>query len=122
MSVPAAAQGEVWDARLDPVEGHEQAGRRPCLVISVDAVGRGPSELAIVVPVSRSNYIPTLNVEIEPPEGGLKDTSYAMPYQVRSISRTRLAKRRGAVTDETLTKVVRFVNLLIKAPAIHRPS
>lgn len=116
MSVPAAAQGEVWDAQLDPVEGHEQAGRRPCLVISVDAFGQGPAELAIVVPISRSNYNKALDVQIQPPEGGLVDTSYAMPYQVRTISRTRLAKRRGAVTDATLSKVISFVKLLVHTP------
>lgn len=116
MAVPDAGQGEVWDAELNPVQGHEQAGRRPCLVISVDGLGRGRSELAIVVPISRSNYNPTLDVKIEPPAGGLTGTSYAMPYQVRTISRTRLAKLSGDVTDETLTRVIRFVNLLIKAP------
>jgi mRNA interferase MazF len=116
LTVPTAAQGDVWDARLDPVEGHEQAGRRPCLVVSVDALGRGPAELAIVVPISRSNYNKTLDVGIEPPEGGLTDTSYAMPYHVRAISRSRLETRRGAVTDETLRKVIRFVNLLTTPP------
>jgi mRNA interferase MazF len=116
LSVPAAGQGEVWDADLDPVEGHEQAGSRPCLIISVDQVGKGPGELAIVVPVSRLNFIPSLNVEITPPEGGLTDVSYAMPYQVRTISRSRLTRRRGWVQDATLTDVIRRVRILIKEP------
>lgn len=117
MSVPAAGQGEVWDVDLDPIEGHEQAGRRPCLVVSVDAIGKGASDLAIVVPITRSNHVPSLNVEIGPPEGGLTEVSYAMPYQVRTISRTRLKHKRGWVNDETLTKVIRLVNLLIRPPA-----
>lgn len=116
MSVPAAGQGEIWDAVLDPVEGHEQAGRRPCLVISVDQVGHGPGDLAIVVPIIRSNDIPSLDVEIVPPEGGLRTTSYAMPYQVRTVNRSRLKKRRGRVRDETLARVIGVVNLLIRAP------
>lgn len=115
MTVPAAGQGEVWDCELDPVEGHEQAGRRPCLVISVDQIGKGPSDLAIVIPISRSNFT-QLDVRIAPPEGGLTDSSYAMPYQVRTVSRTRLAKRRGLVSDETLAEVIRRVRLLIKSP------
>ena len=28
-------RGEVWDVDLDPVVGHEQAGKRPALVVSV---------------------------------------------------------------------------------------
>jgi mRNA interferase MazF len=115
LSVPAAGQGEVWDCEIDLVEGHEQAGRRPCLVVSVDAIGTGPSELAVVVPISRSNYT-RLDFEIDPPEGGLTDVSYALPYQVRTISRTRLAKRRGWVTDDALTEVIKRVRLLIRAP------
>lgn len=115
MSVPEASQGEVWDCELDPVAGHEQAGRRPCLVISVDAIGHGPSDLAIIVPISRSTFN-RLDVRIEPPEGGLVAVSHALPYQVRTISRTRLAKRRSRVTDQTLTEVIARVRLLIKAP------
>lgn len=115
MSVPDAGQGEVWDCELDPVAGHEQAGRRPWLVISVDAIGKGPSGLAIVVPISRSTYN-RLDVRIEPPEGGLVAVSHALPYQVRTISRTRLAKRRGRVAEVTLTEAIARVRLLIKSP------
>ena len=115
MSVPEAGQGEVWDCELAPVAGHEQAGRRPCLVISVDAIGKGPSGLAIVVPISRSTYN-RLDVRIEPPERGLVAAAHALPYQVRTISRTRLAKRRGRVAEETLTEVIARVRLLIKFP------
>lgn len=114
MTVPAAGQGEVWDCQLSPVEGHEQAGRRPCLVISVDQLGTGPSELAIVVPITRTRRI-ALDYEIEPPEGGLTDTSYAQPYQVRTVSRERLVARRGKVRDATLGEVIRRVHLLTRA-------
>lgn len=51
-----------------------------------------------------------------PPEGGLRTTSYAMPYQVRTVNRSRLKKRRGRVRDETLARVIGVVNLLIRAP------
>lgn len=115
MKTPNAAQGEVWDCELDPVVGHEQAGRRPCLIVSVDAVGRGPSGLAIVVPFSRSN--PTrLDVRVDPPEGGLSAVSHALPYHVRTVSRRRLARRRGRVADATLSEVVGRVRLLIGQP------
>jgi mRNA interferase MazF len=113
LSVPEAGQGEVWDCELDPVAGHEQAGRRPCLVVSIDELGKGPSGLAIVVPISRSSYN-RLDVRIEPPEGGLVATSHALPYQVRTISRTRLAKRRGRVGGRTLSEVIVRVRLLIR--------
>ncbi len=33
----APSQRDVWVVQLDPVAGHEQAGRRPVIVISRDA-------------------------------------------------------------------------------------
>jgi mRNA-degrading endonuclease toxin of MazEF toxin-antitoxin module len=70
---------------------------------------------AIVIPISRSNYN-RLDVRIEPPERGLVAVSHALPDQVRTISRKPLAKRRGRVTDLTLTEVIARVGLLIKSP------
>lgn len=78
-------------------------------------LGKGPSGLAIVVPLSRSTDN-RLDVRIEPPEGGLVAVSHALPYQVRTISRARLARRRGRVAEKTLTEVVARVRLLIKSP------
>lgn len=115
MNVPEAGQGEVWDCQLSPIEGHEQAGQRPCLVISLDQLGRGPSELAIVVPITKTERI-SLDFRIEPPEGGLTDISFAQPYQVRTISRERLLRRRGRARDQTLRDVIHRVHLLTRAP------
>lgn len=115
MSIPDAGQGDVWDCQLNPVEGHEQAGRRPCVVISVDQLGKGPSELAIVVPLTRTHRT-ALDLRIDPPEGGLTDVSYAQPYQPRTVSRERLVHRRGTVRDATLNGVITRVHLLTRAP------
>jgi mRNA interferase MazF len=113
VSVPGARQGEVWDANLSPVVGHEQAGLRPCVVISIDSFGTGPSDLAIVVPVTTKTKT-RLDVAIHPPEGGLDATSYALPYQLRTISRERLVRRRGTVSIAALTDIVRRARVLIR--------
>ena len=115
MTVPEAGQGDVWDCQLNPVAGHEQAGRRPCVIVSVDQLGKGPSELAIVVPITRTHRT-ALDLRIDPPEGGLSDISYAQPYEIRAVSRERLAHRRGTVSDATLREVVARVHLLTRAP------
>lgn len=116
MSVPEARQGDVFDTDFEPIMGHEQGGRRPALVVSVDQFGTGPSELAIVVPLTRTDRGLSLHVAIEPPEGGLKARSFALPEQVRSISRQRLKRRRGRVADDTLVAVVRRIQLLTRMP------
>ncbi|NCR44934.1 MAG: type II toxin-antitoxin system PemK/MazF family toxin, partial [Microcystis aeruginosa SX13-01] len=52
-------RGEIWLADLNPVRGHEQAGKRPCLVISADLFNQGASGLVVVLPVtSKDKGIP----------------------------------------------------------------
>jgi mRNA interferase MazF len=114
MSLPPAHQGDVWFCNLNPIRGHEQAGRRPALVISVDELGTGASGLAIVVPLTRTNRPSPLYVPLQPPEGGLRDLSYAMPEMVRSISRERLLERWGSISPANLSEIVRRVHLLTR--------
>ena len=66
------SRGEVWLVDLNPVKGHEQAGRRPALVISVDIFNQGAAELAVVLPITAQNKHIPLHVPLEPPEGGLQ--------------------------------------------------
>lgn len=115
MSAPEAGQGEVWECQLDPIEGREQAGRRPCLIISVDHFGKGAAELAIVIPMTRTSRT-SFELRIDPPEGGLRSVSYALPYQVRAVSRTRLKNRWGVVRDDTLREAIKRVRILIRPP------
>ncbi len=117
MEPPAAQQGDVWNVDLEPIKGHEQAGTgRPCIVISIDSFGTGATGLAIVVPMT-TKHKSGFEVEIDPSEGGFDEMSYAMPYQVRTISRQRFLGRRGAIRDETLREVIKRVRILIRPPA-----
>lgn len=113
---PTARQGDVWDARLEPVLGHEQGGTRPVVIVSVDQFSAGRGEMCIAVPLTRTNRDTPLHVRIEPPEGGLTAVSYALPENIRSISRGRLAERRGQVYDATLEQVLRRIHLLTRLP------
>lgn len=119
--IEPAKQGEVWDCYLGEVRGREQDGRRPCLVISVDELSAGPGDLAIVVPLTRTHRVAT-EVRVDPPNGGLQSTSYALPYQVRAISRERLKKRRGTVSTDLVRAVIANVHLLTRPPTVARIS
>jgi mRNA interferase MazF len=110
-----ARQGEIWFASLDPVLGREQAGRGPVLIVSVDQLGTGPSQLAIAVPLTARDHGQRIHVRVEPPEGGIRSTSHIMPEQVRAISRERLVDRWGTVRPQTLEQVIRRVHLLTRA-------
>jgi mRNA interferase MazF len=114
VSVPEAHQGELWFCDLNPIWGHEQAGSRPAVVISVDQLSAGASELAIVVPLTRTNRPSPLYVALDPPEGGLRDRNYAIPEMVRSISRERLTERWGTISGVKLGEIARRVHLLTR--------
>jgi mRNA interferase MazF len=115
-AVPTSRQGDVWEARLEPVAGHEQGGTRPVLIVSVDQISAGPGELCIVVPFTRTDRGTPLHVQVEPPEGGLTSVSFALCENVRAISRERLAKRLGGVRDITLEEVLHRLHVLTRRP------
>jgi mRNA interferase MazF len=101
----APARGEVWLVDLNPTRGHEQAGMRPALVLSVDLFNRGPAGLVIVVPLTTTDRKVPLHVAIDPPEGGLRARSFAKCEDVRSISTLRLAECWGRVAAVTMRDV-----------------
>lgn len=111
MSTPR--RGEVWLADLDPSRGHEQAGKRPVLVVSEDLFNQSAAELVIVLPVtSRQRPIPT-RVPIPPSEGGLKVASEILCEAVRSISKKRLIFCWGLVKPATLHQVDDCLRILL---------
>ena len=106
-------RGDVWLGGLDPVTGHEQAGKRPLLVISDDLFNSGRSGLVIVLPLTTVFKNIPYHVPIDPPEGGLRIQSFIKCEDVRSISRGRLETFWGAVSDGTLAAVDVRLRLLL---------
>src|SRR5271157_2006158 len=98
MSNEKPVRGEVWDVDFDPVLGHEQGGRRPALVVSVNPFNQGPSGLVMVVPITSRDRSIRSRVAIEASEAGLKTRSFAMSEAVRSISLERMTRRRGMIS------------------------
>lgn len=106
-------RGELYWADLDPAVGHEQAGRRPFLVLSVEAVNRTDWEIVIGLPITTTDWTNPVHVRIEPAESGLPRVSYAMPEMVRSISILRLGGRAGHVHTETVNLAARRMGVLL---------
>jgi mRNA interferase MazF len=72
--------------------------------------------MCIAVPLTRTDRHTPLHVRVDPPEGGLTSVSFALPENVRSISRERLARRLGSVRDATLERVLDRIQLLTRKP------
>ncbi len=89
------SRGEIWLIDLNPVRGREQAGQRPCLIISVDLFNHGPAELIVILPItSKIKNIP-FHVTLKPPEGHINVESFIKCEDIRSASRNRLVKKIG---------------------------
>ena len=110
---PRPRRGEVWIVDLDPTLGHEQAGRRPGLVISVDGFNQSAAELAIVLPVTSRKKSVRSHVPIQAREAGLKVESFIKCEDVRSISTRRLRRRLGSASASTLQAVEERLRILI---------
>lgn len=105
MTTAEPSRGDVWLVDLDPVRGHEQAGRRPCTVISVDLFNHGPSGLILALPITtRDRGIP-FHVAVSPPEAGLRERSFIKCEDLRSISKERLVERWGSLSPGTVAKI-----------------
>lgn len=98
---------------FDPTKGHEQAGRRPALVLSVDAFNNSPADLVIVLPLTSKAKGVRSHVEVNPPEAGLTTRSFIKCEDVRSVAKERLSRRRGRVSPQTLTAVEYRVRMLL---------
>jgi mRNA interferase MazF len=109
----SARRGEVWLVDFDPVEGHEQAGRRPALVLSVDGFNASPAELVTVLPITSKARTLRTRIAVVPPEGGLSVPSYVIGEQTRTVSSRGLVKRFGAVSGATMVKVADVVRMLL---------
>ena len=106
-------RGEVWLVDLDPTRGHEQAGRRPCLIVSVDLFNQGPAGLVVVLPITtKATGIPS-HVPLTPPEAGLRSKSFIKCEDVRSIAKERLSRRLGAIPPGRLTEVEYRLKVLL---------
>lgn len=111
MTTPS--RGEVWTVNLNPARGHEQAGYRPGLVISVDTFNHGPAGLVVIIPITTKVKGIPFHVAINPPEGGVSKKSFIKCEDIRSVSTERLSKCLGPVSLKTLQAVEERVKILL---------
>lgn len=101
-------RGEIYFVNLNPVRGREQAGNRPVLVLSIDAINRLPLVVTVVVGTKGANIsqdYPT-NVRVSPQESGLPMETVFLCFQIRSLDPGRFPDRpAGKVTGATLKKI-----------------
>ena len=111
-------RGDVYLARLDPTLGSEQAGTRPVILVSRDAINRS-SPVVVAVPCTTyraGRRIYPSQVLLRAPEGGLGAASLALGDQVRAVAKSRLVKQLGSLSAEYLEKIDRILLITLDLP------
>lgn len=101
-------QGDIWLFDPDPVKGSEIGKKiRPCIIVSNNFMNSGPSGLIFIVPLTSVEKHIESHIKIDPPMGGVTVISFALPEQIRSISKQRLIKKLGKIDDFSILKAIR---------------
>jgi mRNA interferase MazF len=100
MALVSPRRFEVWLIRLDPTVGSEIQKTRPCLVVSPDEMN-ARLRTVIVAPMTSARRPWPTRVDLS--FGGVE--GQVALDQLRAVDRARLARREGAVEDETARAV-----------------
>ena len=102
--IQTVKKNEIYFADLNPIQGSEQGGLRPVLILQND-MGNKHSPTTIIAPITsiqKKTYLPThvfMGADVLP-----KD-SYILLEHIRAIDKTRLRNFIGRIEAETIKKV-----------------
>jgi mRNA interferase MazF len=105
-------RGDVVWADLNPARGHEQAGRRPVVVISHDVFNaRSGTVIALAITSQAPSASFPLTLELRGVR--LPKRSWVKISQIRTLSVDRLGKKLGRVSPEVLDDLIDGLNEIV---------
>jgi mRNA interferase MazF len=119
-------RGVIVVVDLDPSMGHEQHGRRPCVVVSdPDVITDQRFPLVCVVPITGTPGEGLLYPPLAPGQSGLAKNSFALVDQLRSIDKRRVRRVFGEIARDEMTAIddglAVFLGLANRLPASGSP-
>jgi mRNA interferase MazF len=105
-------RGEIRWANLDPIQGKEQSGNRPVLVLSHDVFNERSGTVIAVALTSqpqRASFPLTLELQSQ----NLPKRSWVKISQIRTLSVERIGSRIGRATPEEITQIVDGLNEIV---------
>lgn len=96
------------------IKGHEQAKTRPCVIVTPVS----HLALAIVLPLSTKKPPTSLYSVVKLPKGtaGLKEESFVLCHQIRTISLERVGKWIGELSTKDFNKIAVSPEELLDLP------
>ena len=107
-------RGEVRWADLNPVRGHEQAGRRPVLILSHD-VFNARSGTVIAVALTSQPQKAGFPLTLELAAARLGKPAWVKISQIRTLSVERIGKRLAKIAPPEVAKVLDGLNEILGA-------
>ena len=105
-------RGDIVWADLNPVKGHEQAGKRPVLVISHDVFNEHSGTviaLAITSQPQRAGFPLTLELA----HAALPKRSWVKISQIRTLSVERLSEKICSIDPPDLEQIIEGLNEIV---------
>lgn len=104
-------QGDIVKVSLDPIQGHEQKGYRPFLIIQNDLLSQAIQSTTVVLPISNSKT--SMPFEVELPKS-LKTAGKILCRQIRALDLSnRKCKYVESVPEEILDDCLDNVTKII---------
>ena len=105
-------RGDIRWADLNPVRGHEQAGKRPVLILSHDIFNERSNTviaMALTSQPQRAGFPLTLKLDADV----LPRESWVKISQIRTLAVERIGQRLARVSPEDLTHIIEGLNEII---------
>ena len=105
-------RGEIRWADLNPVRGHEQAGRRPVLVLSHDVFNER-SGTVIAMAITSQEPRAGFPLTLESRAAGLSKRSWIKISQIRTLAVDRIGQRLARASEEEVARVIDGLNEIL---------
>jgi mRNA interferase MazF len=105
-------RGEIRWADLAPARGHEQAGRRPVLVLSHDVFNERSGTVIALALTSREPRA-GFPLTLESKAAGLRKRSWIKISQIRTLSVDRIGQRIARASEEELARAIDGLNEIL---------
>ncbi len=105
-------RGDIIWADLNPTIGHEQAGKRPVLVLSHEVFNKR-SGTVIAVAITSQPQRAGFPLTLELQESNLPKRSWVKISQIRTLSVKRLQEKIGVAKPEEINLIIEGLNEII---------
>jgi mRNA interferase MazF len=105
-------RGEIRWANLEPVQGREQGGFCPVLIISQDVFNQC-SGTVMAIAITSQPQRASFPLTLELTSGELPKKSWVKISQIRTLSVDRIGKKLGSISMEELAQIIEGLNEII---------